>query len=217
MEKLKEKSKLIIAIIAIVIIAGIVIVMTMGFNFELQYQQTQRIELYLKKEVNLEEIKEIAKEVLQSDVMVQEVELYGDTFSITAKEISEEQKGQIVQKVNDKYQTELDTEKITIENNPHVKGYDIIKLYIIPFILVTAIILIYVGIRYRKIGTYKVMGITAISLIVMTALLGSIIAIARIPIGRFTMPLELAGYLFTLIGITTILENKLKEIKEEEN
>ena len=217
MEKLKEKSKLIIAIIAVVIIAGIVVVMTMGFNFELQYQQSQNIELYLNKEFKLEEIKEIAMEVLQSDVVVQEVELYGDTAYITAKEISEEQRNQIVQKVNQKYETELKAEEITIENNPHIKGYDIIKLYIIPFILVTVIILIYVGIKYRKIGVYKVMLITAISLIVMTALLGSIIAIARIPVGRFTMPMELLVYLLTLVGVTTIMENKLEEIKEKED
>ena len=217
MEKLKEKSKLIIAIIAVVIIAGIVVVMTMGFNFELQYQQSQNIELYLNKEFKLEEIKEIAMEVLQSDVVVQEVELYGDTAYITAKEISEEQRNQIVQKVNQKYETELKAEEITIENNPHIKGYDIIKLYIIPFILVTVIILIYVGIKYRKIGVYKVMLITAISLIVMTALLGSIIAIARIPVVRFTVPMELLVYLLTLVGVTTIMENKLEEIKEKED
>lgn len=214
MEKIKEKSKLLIGIVAIVIIAGIVVVMTMGFNFELKYQESQSIEIYSNKEFKLEEIKKIVKEVIQSDVMVQEVELYGDTVLITSKEITEEQKEQIINEVNQTYETELKAEDITIENNPHIKGFDIIKLYIIPFILATAIILVYVGIRYRKIGTYKVIALTTIILVGMLAILGSLIAITRIPVGKYTMPIVIAVYLLTLVGITTYLENKLKEIKE---
>ena len=144
MEQLKENKKKIFMFLAcaiIIVIIGIIVVITKGFNFELQYQDSQRIELYLKKEFNAEEMKKIAQEVLEQKVVVQSVEMYGDMVSITAKEISDEQKANIVEKVNEKYETELKAEEIKIVNVPHTKGMDIVKPYLVPFGLATLIIL----------------------------------------------------------------------------
>ena len=48
MEQLrKNKNKILIILIAIILIAGIAMIVIRGFNFELKYENTQRVELYL--------------------------------------------------------------------------------------------------------------------------------------------------------------------------
>ena len=71
--------------------------------------------------------------------------------------------------------------------------------------------------RYKKIGSTKTILKTLGMIILMQAILLSIIAIARIPIGRVTIPLVLGVYLLTLIGLTTSFEKQLKtKVSEEE-
>ena len=71
--------------------------------------------------------------------------------------------------------------------------------------------------RYKKIGSTKTILKTLGMVILMQAILLSIIAIARIPIGRVTIPLVLGVYLLTLIGLTTSFEKQLKtKVSEEE-
>ena len=219
MEQLrKNKNKILIILIAIILIAGIAMIVIKGFNFELKYQNTQRVEMYLKQEFNVSDIKIITNEVLAGQpVMIQKVEVYEDMVAITSNQITDEQKTNLVQKINEKYGTELNADEIQIENIPHTRGRDIIKPYLIPFALATGIILVYAAIRYRKLGAVKVILKTAIILVVAEAVLASVIAITRLPIGKTTIPLAIAVYLLTLVGITSILENKLKiNAKKEE-
>ena len=214
----KNKNKILIILIAIILIAGIAMIVIKGFNFELKYQNTQRVEMYLKQEFNVSDIKNITNEVLAGQtVMIQKVEVYEDMVAITSNQITDEQKTNLVQKINEKYGTELNADEIQIENIPHTRGRDIIKPYLIPFALATGIILVYVAIRYRKLGAVKVILKTAIILVVAEAVLASVIAITRLPIGKTTIPLAIAVYLLTLVCITSSLENKLKiNAKKEE-
>ena len=52
-KKMSKKSKIIIAIIAVIIIAGIAITATIGLNFDLRYQESKSIQLYLEKDFNI--------------------------------------------------------------------------------------------------------------------------------------------------------------------
>lgn len=219
MEQLrKNKEKILIALVCIILIAGIAMVIIKGFNFELKYQDTQKIEIYLNKEFNISDIKNITNEILKDKpVMIQKVELYEDMVSITSNEITEEQKENIITKINEKYGTEVKKEEVQIQNVPHTRGRDIIKPYIVPFVLVTVIILVYIAIRYSKLGKIQMVFKTAMTLITAEALLASVIAITRIPIGKTTIPLALAVYLLTLVAITNHLEKELNEIKKEDN
>ena len=91
-----------------------------------------------------------------------------------------------------------------------------VKQYIIPFIISSAIIAVYLIIRYRKLGIIKVL-LKTVGIVVLAQLeLLSIMAITRIPIGRITIPLIITVYMLTLLGITTRFENTLQEIKEKE-
>lgn len=221
MEKLKKNKNIIIGIlIAIIIIAGIAVTLTIGLNFDLKYQETKQIQLNLGTEFNIDDIKQITNEVLPGqNVMIQKVEVFEDAVSIVSNNITDEQKQSIIEKINEKYETaEIEADTIEIETIPHTRGRDILKPYIAPFVLATFIILVYMAFRYKKIGSIKTIFKTLGIIILMQLVLFSIIAIARIPVGRVTIPLVLGVYLLTLIGITTNLEKELKtKVSEEEN
>ena len=220
MEKLKKNKNIIIGIlIAIIIIAGVAVTLTIGLNFDLKYQETKQIQLNLGTEFNIDDIKQITNEVLPGqNVMIQKVEVFEDAVSIVSNSITDEQKQSIIEKINEKYESaDIEADTIEIETIPHTRGRDILKPYIAPFVLATFIILVYMAFRYKKVGSIKTILKTLGIIILMQLVLFSIIAIARIPVGRVTIPLVLGVYLLTLIGIITNLEKQLKtKVSEEE-
>jgi len=212
------KNKILYAIIAIIIIVGAVLVYTQGFNFSLKYQNNQKIEIYIGKEFNKQDVKEITDEVFENaPVNIQTVELYKDTVAITAKEITDEQKTSIVEKMNEKYTLELKAEDLTIEDVPHIRLLDTVKPYILPFIIATLVILAYLGIRFYKLGFIKVILKAGIIAVIAQLVAFSIMAITRIPIGEYTMAISIAVYFMTMIGITSNYEDTLKRLKESDN
>ena len=218
MKKMTKKQKVVSIIIAVIIIAGAIVTGVMGLNYDLRYQETKRIELYISKNFEIADIKAITDEVMgKSPVIIQKVEVYEDSVSITAKDITDEQKQSIIEKINEKYETELSADSTQIETIPHTRGRDIAKPYIAPFVIATVIILLYMAVRYRKIGIGKTLLKTILISVVAQATLLSVIAITRIPVGRLTIPMIVAVYMLTLVGLTTNFENKLEIKKEEEN
>lgn len=217
MKEISKKTKIIALIIAIIILVGIIIIATMGLKFDLINQKAQGIQLYLEKNFEISDMQEITNETLPNqDVVIQKVEVYEDTVNILTNQITEEQKAEIIKKVNEKYGTELTADNIKITDIAHTRGRDIIKPYIIPFAIATVMILVYIAVRYHKLGMIKTILQTALLLIIAQATLLSIIAIARIPIGRITIPLVFIVYVLSLVGVTTYLEKNLKEKKKEE-
>lgn len=218
MKKMTKKQKILSVIIAVIIIAGAIVTGVKGLNYDLRYQETKNIELYIAKDFEIADIKAITDEVMgKSPVIIRKVEVYEDSVSITAKEITDEQKQSIIDKINEKYQTELSADSTQIQTIPHTRGRDIVKPYITPFIISTAIILVYMAIRYRKIGVLRTLLKTIAISVIAQAVLLSIIAITRIPVGRLTIPMIVTVYMLTLVGLTTNFEKKLEIKKEEEN
>ena len=218
MKEFIKSKQLKIILIALVIIAGIVMIAVKGFNFDLKYQDTQRVELYLKTEFNISDIRQITNEVFGNQkVMIQKVEVFEDSVSITTTSISDEQKSNLITKINEKYGTELTAEDTTVENIGHTRGRDIIKPYIVPFAIAAIVVLIYLGIRYYKLSIAKVIAKSIGIMALAQILLFSVMAIARIPIGRLTIPMVILVYLLTLFGITTKFEKDLSKKKLEEN
>lgn len=217
MKNLTTKQKIVMSIIAIVIIAGIAIILTMGFNFDLRFQATKKIELYIGKNFEVSDIVNIANEVMPNErVIIQKVEVYEDSVIISAKEITEEQRQSIIDKVNEKYQLELKADETDIVTIPNTRGRDLINPYIWPFIIATVIILIYMAIKYRKLNWMKVAIKTIVLLALAEMTLISLIAITRVPVGRLTIPMIVTVYISTLVILTTNLEKQLEAKNEEE-
>lgn len=216
MKDLTKKQKIVMSIVAIIIIAGIAVALAMGFNFDLRFQSTKKLELYLEKEYEISDIKNITNEVMPNEaVLLQKVEVYEDSVSIIAKEITEEQKQSIIEKVNEKYQLELNADETEIATIPNTRGRDLIKPYVVPFIIATVVILAYMAIRYRKLNWVKIILKTIAVLIIAEATLMSLIAITRIPIGRLTIPMIVTVYILTFVALTAKLEKQLEASKEE--
>ena len=215
MKNISKKTKIIAFLTAALIIAGIIVIFTIGLNFELKYQSAKYTQLYLGKEFEISDIEKITNEVFQDqEVMIQKVEVFEETVGITTKDITDEQKSNLVTKINEKYETELDAANIEVTNIPHTRGRDIIKPYVIPFIVATIIILIYMGIRFYKLGILKTILKTVLFLVITQAVLLSVIAIIRIPIGKLTIPLVLVVYVLTLGIITINFEKHLGQAQD---
>lgn len=217
MEKLTKKNKLIILILAVIIIAGIVVAATIGFNFELGMQKNNKVQFYIQKDFEISDIKNITNEVFGNEqVVIQKVEVFEDTVMITAKEINEEQVKSLVEKLNEKYELELNADSVEIEEIPNMKFMDLINHYIFAFGLASIIVLVYMILRYKKLGISKVLIETILTIVIPQAVLFSVIAITRIPVGRLTIPMVIIIYLTSLFIYTGNKEKQLAKIKEEE-
>ena len=218
MKELNKKSKISIILILIVIIAGVAIILTKGLNFDLRYEATKKIELYIGKEFEIADIKKITDETIPNQsVLIQKVEVFEDSVNIIAKDITDEQKINLINKVNEKYGTELKADDIKIESIPHTIGRDIVKPYILPFLIATIIILVYIAIKYHKLGILKTLLKTVGISVLAQLILLSIMAITRIPVGRLIIPMVIIVYMLTLIGITDNFEKKMLKINENNN
>ena len=125
---------------------------------------------------------------------------------IKAKEITEEQKNNIVNKLKENYEFSQTAEDTTIENVAATKYIDIYKKYIVPFAVSGVIVLAYIVIRYHKKGILKVLGRTIIIPVFGELFLLSVIAITRIPVGRYTPVLVIAMYITSIMMV--IRENE---------
>lgn len=226
MKQIKDPKRIIFYIaIALVIIAGIVMVALKGFNVELRYTSNQKIELTIGKTVEASKIQEKADEVFgKGNSIVQLVEVFKDSVQITAKEISEEQKNTLVEKVNELYPQEateegkepeklIDVSKVTIESSENARLRDFLKPYVIPVAVVTVVILAYYAIMYHKLGIIKVIVKSGLTIIVSELVLLSILALTRFPMGRLTTPLVLLVYVTSLIFTSGRLIKQSKEKK----
>lgn len=215
---MKQKStKILIALIAIILVAGAIMIFTKGLAFELRYQQTQKVEINLGKEFKEEDVRTITNEIFGNQkVRIQAIEVYRDAISIVTTEISEEQKNELISKLNEKYETELKAEDIEIETIANTRGRDILKPYVIPFVVVTIIVLGYLVIRYNKLNSFEVLT-QSIGIIVLGQLvLLGIMAITRMPIGKFTIPSVLLVYMLSTFICTCKFEKDLESKVVEE-
>lgn len=214
-------KKVVYIILACIIIIGTVITTTMGLKADLIYSKNAEIDIYIGKQVNKEEINDIVKEVFsEKKVIVQQIELFGDMVSITIPEKSDEElKTQIEQlntKINEKYGTENKAEDIKVIHNSKIKLSSIIKPYIVPIAISALVILVYVIVRYRKLGILKTIVSYILTVGAVEAVFLSIIAITRFPINRLVIPIGLLLYVTTITILGFLNENKLLKIIEVE-
>lgn len=216
-KKTKMKNKLLYILIAIVIIAGIVVGYTVKFKFSLAYDDSIRVEMYIGKDYTKADVEAIAKEAFGTkEVLIQKIEFFNDSVAITVRESNDEKLNNLVAKVNEKYGTTLAKEDLTVVDVPHYRGRDIMSNYIVPIVISAVLIIVYSIIRFRKIELAKVVAKLLIWPIIVEALYLSILAIARIPISYYTLPLGIILAVLTLTIITYKNEKKLVEYNRKQ-
>lgn len=217
-KKISMKIKILYILIAIIIIAGIVVGCTAKFKFSLAYDDSNRIEVYIGKDYTKSDVESIAKEVFgTNDVLIQKIEFFNDSVAITVRESNDEQLNNLVTKINEKYETSLTKDDLTIVETPHYRGRDLMANYVWPIVILAILIILYELIRFRKIGVLKIAAKLIIWPIVIEALYLSVLAIARIPISYYTLPLGIILAVLTLTVITYKNEKKLVEYNRKKN
>ena len=210
----KDKKNIFLAIICIVILAGIIMFCIKELNYNLSYGKNTTISVNIEKDVNINEIKQLVEEVVGSEADVRTLNESNNYVLITVKEITDEQRSNLLAKINEKYSLELSQDDIKTTNNAQVKLCDMIKPYITPSIISIALIMIYFVIRYRKYGIGKIILETLGSIVISEALLFSIYAITRIPVNSLTMPM--AVILFVIVIIVLMERFRKEEAKAKE-
>lgn len=216
-------KKILYAVLICVIIAGIVIIATFGLKADIIYSKNVEIDIYVGKTIDIKEVKNIVQEVFPGErVLVQEIELFQDMVSITvADNRSDEELNTKIEelntKINEKYNVENSVDDITVTHNPKIRLSSLIMPYALTIGTSMIIILVYVGVRYRKLGVAKTLLTYVLSIGAVEMILLSIIAITRFPINRLVIPIAL----LLLVVIITILgfryEKKLVVTSVEEN
>lgn len=182
MNKEINKKILILGLI-LLIIAGIIVVLLKGFNVDLMLEQHEEIIYNLGKEYELKDIEAICKEVFENKkVVIKEVELFKDAVAINVSSITDEEKSNLVEKMNEKYEDNKTVDDLSIDTIPNVRIRDWVNPYIKPVCISIFIILAYIAIRFRKLNTFKLLGNLILKIAVTVLAILSIIAILRIPI-----------------------------------
>ena len=218
MKEVIKNKKLIYIVIALIIIIGIISIFVLRLNFTLMYSEHTRINVYLGKNYELQDIKQKSQEVFgDQEIIYQEIETFHDSLAITVKQATEEQITNLETKLKEKYEIDSEEEILQVNEVGHLRGRDIVRPYIIPMIISTLVILAYVGIRYLNLGVFRTTFTLFLRLIISEALLLSVIAIGRIPIGIYTMPVAIILYLLVIIYSIIGFEKKLAKKNMEES
>lgn len=205
---MKASNKIILLGLCLLIIAGIVVVRLTGFNVSLIYQKHESISLYIAKPIDLNEIKAICKEVFKDkDFVIREVEIFGDSVNINVKSITDEEKNNLINKINEKYQTEILSEDVAVNSNAKIRIRDIVRPYIKPVLISAVLIMAYIIIRFKKMKVLELLGKICVIISVTELALASIIAIIRVPVSPIIINL------LTVVAVIELLIyiNKLEK------
>lgn len=180
----KETYKKVLLLgLALLIVAGILVIMLKGFNVNMMYKQHEEIVLNIGKEYSIEDVDNICKEVFQNKkYQIRKIERFGESFAINVINITDDEKDQLVEKVNEKFESEFKVEDVEINTIANVRIRDWFTPYIRSIIIAMVITIIYMIARFRK--NHPIANVAKLLLInILTILaLGSVIAIARLPI-----------------------------------
>lgn len=209
-------KKIVYAVLAVIVIIGIIVIATVGFNVDVIYSNHQEIKVYVGKDYNIDEVKQIVNEVIPNErVVINKQEKFNDSFIVKVNKISDEQLENLKQKISEKYEISEENRDNMITNSDvgNLRIRDLIRPYVVPIIISTAVILVYMGIRYKKIGIVKVILQEIIVLVMAGALLLSVIAITRCPVNRTFIPAGLTVYVLTIITTNLQFTKQLENLK----
>lgn len=210
-------KKIIYAILVCIIIAGIVVIATIGLNADLIYSKNVEIDVYIGKVIDEKDIQTIVDEVFPGERnIVQEIELFEDMVSITIPDTRTEEElnskvEELNTKINEKYEIENTTDDIQITHNPKIRLSSVVIPYLVVLGISIVIVLVYVAIRYKKLGIVKTLVNYCLAIVGSELVLLSVIAITRFYVNRIVVP---AGLVLLLVVITVLGFKNEKKLNE---
>ena len=206
---MSKKSKILCVILAVIFIAAIISTAIRGLKVDINYSEGVTMVLDIGKEFETKDVRDIAKEIWSGkDVLVQKVEVYDESVSVKVPELNEEQINNFVTKINEKYQLELTSADVSVLYNSNERLRNIVRPYVIPLIIATALIVVYYSIRFK--GVKEILNLL-LTLIAVEGIIYSIHALLLLPINVFTMPVVMIAYAGVVIGVTIKSETKKRK------
>lgn len=213
----KDKNKIVYIIGAILIIIGAIICFTKGFNIELQYLNRQEMMINTKVEIDISKIEEISKSVLENQkTKVQRIDRFKNSVEIISTQITDEQKEQIINKINEQCNLSISNEDTKLVTIPNTRIRDVIKPYILPGIITFVVVLLYLIFMYQKLGINKVLSKAIFAPVMAQLTYYSIILITRIPFGRITTAISIGLYVISVFAVATSFEKEKSKISEKD-
>lgn len=216
-------KKIIYAILILIIIAGIIIIPTIGLRADIIYSENVEIDVYVGKTFERKDIESIVSEVFPDErVIIQEIEMFNDMFSLTLQDNRSEDElnakiEELNNKINEKYGTENTVDDISVTHNSRIRLSDILIPYAVTIGISVVVILVFVGVRYRKLGVIRTLITYLLSIGASELLLLSIIAITRFPINRLVIPVGLVLFVIVVTILGFVNEGKISKLAIEED
>lgn len=214
------KKKIFYILLVCIIVAGTIVIATMGLKADIIYSKNIRIDVYLGREYNHDEIEQMAKEIFETNrTIIRQVEYFGDMFSLTISQDIEnidEKVDEFTAKINETYELPEEGADVTVTYQPKVRLSSIIMPYLVPIGISMGIILIYAIVRFRKIGILRTLGTYILAILASEAVYLSILATLRIPVNRLVTPIGLAIYVIVITIVTAKRERMLENNKVAE-
>ena len=203
-------KKMICGLVALVIvIIGIIVTCIWGLNQGINYDNSIRINIYMKEPDTLDRVKEVMNENFDGSYEATYTDDFKDTVTIKVKEISEEKIEEIKGKINEKFNFSESDDQITVIDVPKLQIFDLIKSYIKPVIISFVIVLVYFAIAFRKLGIVKSVVEPLLTVILVGAVYVSIFAICRIPVNELFAPIGIIVYMIALLVEAVYLNKKV--------
>ena len=201
MKKISNKYKILGIVIILIILAGSILLCTAGFKKDISYQAGKRIEVFIPNGYEKETVLNLAKESFPDrTILFVEVEKLGQVAGIRLKDYTEDELTDFKKKIAETYEIEEDNLTVEEVDVPAIRISTAIDPYVFPTVLITILSSIYLLFRNLKAENKWIKLLKVIvTLVVVIAIYFSILLIARIPFGDYTMPVALAIYMFTLI------------------
>ncbi len=196
------KNKLIYIISMVIIVIGVICTALWRFNYGINYADGKRITIYIGKEYNMDDIKQLIKDNLGNQAGIyQEVETFKDTVSVRVKEITDEQVDALNAAVKEKYEL-TDETVVSYSGVPHERLKDIVKPYIFPLAICTIAVWFVMAVALFAVKAENIvlkLIMAFANLVLAEAVYVSIFAITRIPVNEFFIIGILAVYILTIV------------------
>lgn len=193
-------KKIVLLGLILLIIAGIIVVALKGFNVSLMLEQHESLNIMVGKEIDINEIKNMCNEVFKDKkVVVRSIDLFNDSVNISVQAITDEEKSELINKINEKYGTELVADNVNVNTIANVRIRDLVRPYVKPIVISVVVIIAYLIILFRKMSAFKLLGKIALIILLTEATLASIIAIVRIPMSPVIVNLMTVVAVFELL------------------
>lgn len=202
---MKKQVGIIISVIVLIILGGIITWVFKGFNIAPEYAKTTKVEVRLSDELTKENVQQIFNEMYENEtVKYQDVEFFNERMAVTVYNFTDEQKTELLEKINTTYNLEYTEDDISVIQVAGVKFTDVVGPYVAPTIIGFIIALVYIAIIDKK-NILKNILMTVMLMVLAIVLLVSMILILQIPVSIYVMPCIIA----VLLIIITLYTSKI--------